>query len=68
MLGALDRRGFRRAEDQTPLEFAHQLGVPEAVMLTRAYNSVRFGEHQLSATESGQIETWLRSIESEPGN
>jgi hypothetical protein len=65
MLGALGKRGFHRAQDQTPLEFAHQLGVPEAVMLTKAYNSVRFGEHRLSPAESGQIETWLRSIEGE---
>ncbi len=63
MTRALESRGLRRAAEQTPLEFAGTLDAPEAVLLTRAYNRVRFGSHNLTAVEAGRVEEWLRKIE-----
>lgn len=63
MTRALESRGLRRAAGQTPLEFASTLDAPEAVLLTRAYNRVRFGAHQLTAAEAARVEDWLRKIE-----
>lgn len=63
MTRALEARGLRRAAEQTPLEFASTLDAPEAVLLTRAYNRVRFGAHHLTATEAARVEEWLRKIE-----
>ena len=63
MTRALVSRGLRRAAEQTPLEFASTLDAPEAVLLTRAYNRVRFGAHRLTATEADRVEEWLRKIE-----
>jgi transglutaminase-like putative cysteine protease len=63
MCRALEARGLRRAPDQTPLEFAGALQMPEALLLTRAYNRVRFGARELTADEAGRVENWLRHIE-----
>ena len=51
--------------DQTPLEFATSTGVSEAVIITAAYNRVRFGAEELSASELRQIETFLSKAEQE---
>ncbi len=61
----LAARGLRRAPDQTPLEFAAATRLDEALLITRAYNRVRYGEHQLSQTEAAEIETWLKRMEAE---
>jgi hypothetical protein len=37
--------------------------MPEAIEVTKAYNRVRFGDRKLSATESLQIEEWLKGME-----
>jgi transglutaminase-like putative cysteine protease len=63
MSRALASRGLRRDAHQTPLEFAGALGVHEAVLVTRAYNRVRFGAHELSPDEAARVENWLRKIE-----
>lgn len=63
MTRALAARGFRREPHQTPLEFAGAVGFPEAVLVTRAYNRVRFGAEALPAAESARVEAWLRNIE-----
>jgi protein-glutamine gamma-glutamyltransferase len=63
MTRALEARGLRRAPEQTPLEFASALDAPEALLLTRAYNRVRFGAHALTPDESRRVEEWLRKIE-----
>jgi transglutaminase-like putative cysteine protease len=60
---ALAARGLRRATDQTPLEFAAATGLSEALLVTRAYNRVRFGAHDLSQSETGRVEAWLHSLE-----
>jgi hypothetical protein len=61
----LIRKGFKRAPDQTPLEFATSAGLNEAVIITGAYNRVRFGAEQLSAAELSQIEALLSKAERE---
>ena len=65
MIKALEARGMLRAPDETPLEFALATGMPEAVLLTRSYNRVRFGAHELTAAEVARIEDWLRRVEKE---
>ena len=59
----LAERGIKRAPDQTPLEFAASTGVSEALIITGAYNRVRFGAEQLSAQETKQIEELLARSE-----
>jgi hypothetical protein len=61
----LAARGINRAPDQTPLEFATSTGVSEAVIITAAYNRVRFGAEELSSSELRQIETFLSKAEQE---
>jgi transglutaminase-like putative cysteine protease len=63
MTRALASRGLRRESYQTPLEFAGALAMPEALLVTRAYNHVRFGAHSLSRAEVERVETWLQRIE-----
>jgi len=63
MTGVLAARGMRRASDETPLEFATGVGLPEALKITLAYNRVRFGEQALTPTESAEIEEWLSQME-----
>ncbi|HEY0006053.1 MAG TPA: transglutaminaseTgpA domain-containing protein [Pyrinomonadaceae bacterium] len=63
MTGLLAARGLKRASDQTPLEFATATRIPEALMITRAYNRVRFGEEHLSTKEAAEINQWLSRME-----
>ncbi|HEX8633816.1 MAG TPA: DUF3488 and transglutaminase-like domain-containing protein [Pyrinomonadaceae bacterium] len=63
MIKALESRGLLRAPHETPLEFAAAAGMPEATLLTRSYNRVRFGAHELTTAEAARIEEWLRRIE-----
>jgi transglutaminase-like putative cysteine protease len=60
---ALAARGLRRESHQTPLEFAGALSMPEALLVTRAYNRVRFGAQELKPDEAARVESWLRRIE-----
>lgn len=62
MVEILGAGGMSREAHQTPLEFAYATGMPEAVKVTEKYNQVRFGEKDLSATESDEIEQWLEQI------
>ncbi|MEQ1761959.1 MAG: DUF3488 and transglutaminase-like domain-containing protein [Pyrinomonadaceae bacterium] len=59
MVRLLAERGLVRSAHQTPLEFAYATDIPEAVSLTQRYNSVRFGEVELSMEERHEIEEWL---------
>ncbi len=59
----LTKQGFIRQPHQTPLEFAFALNMPEAVNITEKYNRVRFGEKELSDTETQEIENWLNNLE-----
>lgn len=58
-------KGFTREPHQTPLEFAFDLKMPEAVKITEKYNRVRFGEKNLSNDEAREIEEWLKNLEVE---
>jgi transglutaminase-like putative cysteine protease len=56
-------KGLRRPPHQTPLEFAFELNMPQAVRITEKYNGVRFGEKRLSRDEALEIEDWLKELE-----
>jgi protein-glutamine gamma-glutamyltransferase len=63
MLRLLEKRGWKKAESQTPLEFAAtipemEIAAPVAE-LTQLYQSVRFGEHPAPVE---QVSAALRSI------
>ena len=60
---ALEKKGMRRKPQQTPLEFASGLAMPEAVKVTEAYHRVRFGKLNLSPNETIEIENWLKNLE-----
>jgi hypothetical protein len=62
MLAVLASKGIVRQPHQTPLEFAFELGVPEAVKITEKYNRIRFGEKPLTEPEADEIESWLENI------
>ena len=64
LLGAMEQRGLSRDKHLTPLEFANTLGHDPAMMITRAYNRVRYGGQRLSATEKREIEKALLELES----
>jgi len=64
MVKLLAKQGFRRAGHETPLEFANEVGHKEAILLTHAYNRVRFGGKLLTHDEAGKIESWLTQLES----
>lgn len=64
MLNVLAEKGFVRESHQTPLEFACAVGGPEALLITRKYNEVRFGAKTLSENDEVRIQDWLRNIES----
>ena len=61
----LVKKGLQRTPDQTPLEFAVGAGLNEAVIITGAYNRVRFGAERLSSAELRQIEALLSKAERE---
>jgi hypothetical protein len=63
MQKVLASKGFTREPHQTPLEFAYDLKIPEAVSITEKYNRVRFGEKNLSNEEAEEIEKWLKDLE-----
>ena len=58
----LERRGLKREQYQTPLEFAAVVGISEAAFVTAIYNRVRFGEGHLSQSENRQLEEALARI------
>jgi protein-glutamine gamma-glutamyltransferase len=64
LLRLLAQRGWEREKHLTPLEFAGVLKSREAILVTRAYNRVRFGNEGLSASESREIEKILTELES----
>lgn len=63
LIKSLEKQGLKRASHQTPLEFAASLDLSEARAITNAYNRVRYGEAQLSASEQKQIELLLSQLE-----
>lgn len=65
MIKVLAARGIKREPAQTPMEFAAGAGLSEAIIITQAYNRVRFGAEQLSTAEIGEIEAILERTERE---
>ena len=63
LLSAMEQRGLARAKHLTPIEFADTLGAGPAMMITRAYNRVRYGGQRLSANEKREIEKALLELE-----
>ena len=63
LMDLLAQRGLSRLKDQTPLEFASDLGSREALTITKLYNRVRFGSEKLSAAEKHEIDQALRDLE-----
>ncbi len=65
LMRLLEERGLKRAPDQTPLEFAGEISLREAAIITEAYNRVRFGKQKLSSREVAEIETMLLKFDQE---
>jgi hypothetical protein len=63
MVKILEARGLHRATGQTPLEFAAATKMPEALIITNAYNRVRYGAQDLTPSEIAEIDAWLRHLE-----
>jgi transglutaminase-like putative cysteine protease len=63
LVSLLEQRGLERDKHLTPLEFANTLNSNEAMLITRAYNRVRYGSERLSATERKEIEKALFALE-----
>lgn len=62
MIRILSERNMIRNPSQTPLEFAHAVGIPEVITLTDAYHKVRFGEKPLSKSDAEAIEGYLEQL------
>jgi len=63
LMSLLEQRGMSREKHLTPLEFANTLKSSEAMLITRAYNRVRFGGKRLSAIEKKEVERALFALE-----
>ena len=63
LLKALEKQGIKRELYQTPLELASATGMVEAKMITNAYNRVRFGSEQLSASDRQALSAILTRLE-----
>ena len=63
LISLMEKRGLSRDRHLTPLEFAQTLKSNEAVLVTRAYNRVRFGGQRLSAIEKREVERALFALE-----
>ena len=63
LVSLLEQRGLERDKHLTPLEFANSLQSNEAMLITRAYNRVRYGSEKLSAAERKEIEKALFILE-----
>ena len=63
LMSAMEQRGVQRDQHLTPLEFADTVKSKEVLLVTRAYNRVRFGKERLSAMETKDIERALDALE-----
>ena len=59
----MEQRGVLRDKHLTPLEFADTVKSNEVLLVTRAYNRVRFGKERLSASETKEVERALFALE-----
>jgi hypothetical protein len=63
LISLMEQRGVLRDTHLTPLEFAKTLKSSEALLITRAYNRVRFGGQRLSDKEKREVERALGVLE-----
>ena len=63
LLALMQQRGVLRDKHQTPLEFAGNLKSNEVMIVTRAYNRVRYGGERLSTSEQREVERALVALE-----
>jgi len=63
LISLMEQRGVSREQHLTPLEFAAGLKSHEALLITRAYNRVRYGGQRLSAIEKKEVEKALFALE-----
>jgi protein-glutamine gamma-glutamyltransferase len=63
LIAILAERGWLRDSDLTPLEFARRVGIREALIVTNAYNQVRFGGQQLSKAQIRELDAALLNLE-----
>ena len=63
LIAILAEKGWLRDSDLTPLEFARRVGTREAIVVTTAYNRVRFGQQQLSKAEIHDLEGLLDRLQ-----
>jgi protein-glutamine gamma-glutamyltransferase len=63
LLALMEQRGVARDKAQTPLEFAGNLKSSDAMLITRAYNRVRYGRERLSSAEQREVERALVALE-----
>ena len=62
LMAILETEGVTRETSLTPLEFAEIVGRREVIMVTKAYNRVRFGGQKLSAGEQNEIDQALEQV------
>ncbi|HKG45582.1 MAG TPA: DUF3488 and transglutaminase-like domain-containing protein [Pyrinomonadaceae bacterium] len=63
LISLMEQRGMSRDQHLTPLEFADTLRSNEVLVITRAYNRVRYGGQKLSPTERKEVERALFALE-----
>ncbi|HEX5887261.1 MAG TPA: DUF3488 and transglutaminase-like domain-containing protein [Pyrinomonadaceae bacterium] len=63
LMELMEQRGVLRDKAQTPLEFAGNLKSSEVMIITRAYNRVRYGGERLSSSEQREVERALVALE-----
>ncbi len=63
LVSLMEQRGVARDKHLTPLEFANTLRSNDVMVITRAYNRVRFGGQKLSAIERKEVERALFALE-----
>jgi hypothetical protein len=63
LISLMEQRGLARDKHLTPLEFADTVKSSDVLLITRAYNRVRFGGQRLSATEKKEVERALFALE-----
>jgi protein-glutamine gamma-glutamyltransferase len=63
LVSLMEQRGLARDKHLTPLEFANTLRSNDVMVITRAYNRVRFGGQKLSAIERKEVERALFALE-----
>jgi transglutaminase-like putative cysteine protease len=63
LISLMEQRGVSRDKHLTPLEFANTLRSNDVMVITRAYNRVRYGGQKLSAIERKEVERALFALE-----